>query len=52
MKNTQPVSVRFTEELFKTVKELALKEHRSFNQQVILFVEQSLNRQEQEAVRE
>ena len=38
----QPLSVRFPKEIYEAVKEMAEKEHRSINKQILLFVERGI----------
>jgi hypothetical protein len=45
MKQFQTISVRVPKDLFKKIKEVAEKEHRSMNQQIILYLEDSVRKE-------
>ena len=50
MKKKQPLSVRFPIEIYEAIKNMAEKEKRSINQQVLLFIERGIETEKQEQV--
>ncbi len=48
VKKKQPLSVRFPIGIYEAIKNMAEKEKRSINQQVLLFIERGIETEKQE----
>ena len=46
MGDFQSISIRLPREIFERIKKMAIKNHRSINQQVNVYTEEGLNNQE------
>jgi len=49
MKKYQTISVRMPKELFKEIREIAKREHRSMNQQINMYLVQLIEKQKASA---
>jgi len=49
MSHYQSISVRIPIEIFEKIKEIAAKERRSMNQQIVLYLEEQINKEKAEA---
>ncbi len=48
-KHHQPLSVRFPIEIYEAVKDMAIKEHRSISQQIVIFVERGIEQHQNQS---